>query len=341
MESRRLELVVFSALFVGLSVLMFFVFRPFLYILALGAVLSVLFHPLYEKLVRIFHGGKGFFAFLLVVVALVFLIIPVLFFGLQIFRQAESFFSLTRSDQGQYMQGIEQSVNTLVRHVAPGFSFNISDSAGKVLTFVSGNLGGLLSQTAYIFFQTFFLLFAFFFFLRNGEKTLDLFVSLSPFGKEQNKEAIDSVYRAITSVIRGTLFVGLIRFVLLAAAFYLFGIPNALMWGSIAGIICVVPGLGTPLVIIPAFIYLLLYGNIFLALGMGLFGILIIFFIDNLLSAYFFGKGLDVPSIFVLFSILGGIFFFGPLGFIFGPIVLSLFISVVEMYKILVLKKLN
>lgn len=329
----------FSALFVGLSVLIFFVFQPFLRILVLAGVLSVLFHPLYEKLVKIFHGGKSFVAGLLVIIALVFLIIPIIFFGLQIFGQAQDFFSLSHVGQSQYIHAIQQNVDTLVHYVVPGFSFNASDSINKVLTFVSSNLGALLSETTYVFFQTFFLLLTFFFFVRDGEKMLDTFVSLSPFEKEQNKEISNSVYRTITSVIRGTIFVGLIRAVLLVAAFYVLGIPNAILWGSAGGIIGAVPGLGTLFVIIPAFFYLLLYGNIFLAVAMGLFGILLVFFIDNMLSVYFFGKGLDVPPLFVLISILGGIMLFGPLGFIFGPIILSLFISAVDMYKILVLKK--
>jgi predicted PurR-regulated permease PerM len=338
MERKKLELITFSGLFGGLFILTFFVFKPFLSILVLAMVLSVLFHPLYKKLIKVFHGGRSFVACLLVIIALIFLIIPILFFGLQIFGQAQNFFSLTQVGQGKYMQVIQQNIEVLVQHIIPSYSFNISDSINKLLDFVANNLGGLLSQTANIFFQTFFLLFAFFFFLRDGEKMLDSLVTLSPFEKEQNKDIIDSVYQTINSVIRGTLFVGLIRFVLLAVAFYLFGIPNALLWASIGGIIGAVPGLGTPFVIIPSFIYLLLYSNIFLAIGMGLFGILLSFFIDNLLSAYFFGKGLDVSPLFILFSILGGIIFFGPLGFIFGPIILSLFISVVDMYKILVLK---
>lgn len=339
METKRLELIIFSGLFIGLSILTFFVFQPFLRILVLAGVLSVLFQPLYEKMVKIFHGGKSFVACLLVIIALVFIIIPILFFGLQIFGQAQNFFSLTQIGQGQYMQVLQQNINVLVRHVVPDFSFNISDYTDKVLMFLSGNLGALISQTAFIFFQTFFLLFAFFFLLRDGKNMLNSFVSLSPFEKNQNKEIINSVYQTITSVIRGTLFVGLIRFVLLAIAFYILGIPNALLWASIGGIIGAVPGLGTPFVVIPASLYLLLYGNIFLSIGMIFFGAILVFFIDNLLSTYFFGKGLDVPSIFVLFSILGGIIFFGPLGFIFGPIVLSLFISTIDMYKILVLKK--
>jgi predicted PurR-regulated permease PerM len=339
MEGKRLELIVFSALFVGLSVLMFFVFQPFLRVLVLAAVLSVLFHPLYKNLIDVFHSGKSFIACLLVVIALIFIIIPILFLGLQIFNQAQNFLSLTQIGQEQYVGLIQQNINSFIQQIAPGFYFNISDLSNKISGFVSENFGSILSQTAYIFFQTFFLLFTFFFFLRDGEEILYSFVSLSPFEKEQNKEILDSVYQTITSVIRGMLFVGLIRFGLLAVAFYFLGIPNALLWASIGGIIGAVPGFGTPFVIAPMSLYLLFSGNIFTGISVALFGIIVIFFIDNLLSTYFFGKGLDVPSIFVLFSILGGIVLFGPLGFIFGPIILSLFISAVDMYKILILKK--
>jgi predicted PurR-regulated permease PerM len=246
---------------------------------------------------------------------------------------------MSQNGQGYYMQSIQQNVTTLVQHVYPAFTFSIADTITRIQSFLSDNLTTFISQTVYTFFQIFFLLFAFFFFLRDGGGMLNTITSLSPFGKEQNKEIIDSVYRTITSVIRGTLFVGLVRLILFAGAFYLFGIPNALFWASIGGIIAVIPGLGTPFVIIPASLYLFFSTNIFLTVGMLIFGGLIFFFIDNLLSTYFFGKGLAVPPIFVLFSILGGVITFGPLGFIFGPIILSLFISVIDMYKILVLKK--
>jgi len=339
MDSKKLELIILSVFFVGLSILTFFVFQPFLNIIVLAIVLSIFFHPLYKKLIAFFHGGKSVIAVALVIVALVFLIIPILFLGLQVLAQAQSFFSLTQADQGHYIQTLDQSVNSLVQHIIPNFSFNILDSMNKILAFVSNNLGQLLSQTTYIFFQIFFLLFTFFFLLRDGEKILNSFISFSPFEKERNKELVNLVYQTTTSVIQETLVVGLIRFVLIGAAFYFLGIPNFLLWGSIGGIIGVLPGLGTPFVIIPAFLYLLFYGNLFSAIGMLLFGILLFFFIDNLLSAYFFKKGSEVPPLFILFSILGGIMLFGPLGFVFGPIILSLFISILGMYKILVLKK--
>lgn len=339
-ESKRLEILSFIVLLGGVSLLAFFIFQPFLHILILAGVLTVLFQPLYKKMLTIFNGkGKNFFAFLVVVIALIFLIIPILFFGLQILGQAQSFFSLTQPVQGQHLQALQQSIETLIKHVFPNFSFNISSYISRLTDFISSNLGVLISGTAYIILETMFLLFTFFFFLRDGEKILTSFITFSPFGNEQNKKIINSVSRTITSVIRGTLFVGLIRWIIMALGFYLLGIPNFLLWGTIGAIIGAVPGLGTPFVIVPAVAYLLLNGNIMQAIGMGFLGALIILFIDNMLSAYFFGKGLDAPAIFVLFSILGGIMFFGPLGFIFGPIILSLFISVLDMYKILILKK--
>lgn len=339
MESKRLEFIGFSVLFGALAILTFFVFQPFLRVLVLGAVLAVLFHPLYKKFVGNFHISKSIAASILMVAALVFVIMPLLYLSVQIFGQAQNFFIFVQGDQGQFLISLQQNVNNFLQHSIPGFSFSIADSISKAVYSISNDLGGILSQTTEVVIETFLLLFAFFFFLRDGEEMLNLLLAVSPFNKEQNKMIVGSVEKTINSVIRGTLFVGLVRFVLLIGGFYLLGIPNAILWGTIGGIIGAVPGLGTLFVIIPAFLYLMLYGNLTLAIGMGLFGVLLIFFVDNLLSTYFFGKGLDVSPVFVLFAIFGGVMLFGPLGFIFGPIILSLFISVMDMYKILLLNK--
>lgn len=337
MEKGRLEITSFSILCAIILVLTFFVFRPFLSILALAAVLSLLFKPLYKEMLRFYSKGRNIFAILIVLVALIFIILPILFFGFQILGQVQMFFTIIQSGGGPHVLAIQQSIETFVRHFIPNFSFNIADYASKVLIFITNNFGTFVTQTANIFFQTFLLLFTFFFFLRDGDGIFKALVSLSPFRKEQNAEITKSIHGAITSVVRGTLFVGLIRWTLLTVGFYLLGIPDAMVWGSIAGVVGMTPGLGTPFVVIPTVIYFFLIGNPLSAIGMALFGIIIMIFIDNILSSYFFGKGLDVPPIFILFSILGGVIFFGPLGFIFGPIVLSLYVSTIDMYKIIIL----
>ena len=338
MEKKKLELGAFFIFCTGILVLTFFVFKPFFSILVLAAVLALLFRPLYKKLLRKYPKGKNIFAVLIVILALIFIIIPILFFGLQILGEVQKFLVIIESGQGPHTLAIKGAIETFVRHLFPSFSLNISNYAEIILSFVSNNFGVLVSQTAYIFFEIFFMLFTLFFFLRDGDEIFRELIALNPFKKDQNIEILESIHRTITSVVQGTLFVGIIRWALFTIAFYLFGIPDPLVWGSIAGIIGVIPGLGTPFVIIPTVIYLILTGNILLAIGLGLFGVLILLFIDNLLSSYFFGKGLDTSPVFILFSILGGVLFFGPLGFIFGPIVLSLFISLINMYKIVILK---
>ena len=339
MEKRRLEIASFVVLGALIVILTFLVFKPFLNIIVLAIVLALLFQPLYQRMLHAYSKGKNLFALVIVFLTLIFIILPILFFGIQIFKELQNLFVLLQYNQGQYLQTIQNTIESLVHPFFPNFTFVISEYVSTIFNFASNNFTGVLSQTANILFQTIFLMLAFFFFLRDGEKMFTSFISLSPFEKEQNKEIFSSIHAAITSVLRGTLVVGLVRWILLTIVLYMFGIPNALVWGVLAGIIGIIPGIGTPFIIIPTVIYFLIVGNYITALGIGLCGLVIIFLVDNLLSVYFFGKGLDVSPIFMIFSILGGIVMFGPLGFIFGPIILSLCISMTEMYKILILKK--
>ena len=338
MEKKKLEIISFLISCSAILFLTFFVFKPFFTILAVSAVLALLLRPLYKKLVGWYGKGKNFFAFVIVLLSLVFLILPIIFFGIKILGQVESYFASIQSGQGQGIQNIEHIVESFVRPIFPTFTFDVTSYASNILTFVTNNFGSFITQTSYIFFQTFLVLMTLFFFLRDGEELFSSITSLSPFSKKQTKEMIESVHKTVTSVVHGTLFVGLIRWFIFSLGFYLFGIPNPMVLGTIAGIIGIIPGLGTPFVIVPALIILLLTGNIIAATGIGLIGILTLVFVDNMLSSYYFGKGLEASPIFILFSILGGVMFFGPLGFIFGPIILSLCISIIEMYKILILK---
>lgn len=334
-DKHRLESFSFVGLFVLVSILVFFVFKPFFQIITIATAFAVIFHSPYEKLTRRLGQRPNASAVIVVLAVLLFFIVPLFFLGTQIFQQTQSLYSGTQGNEALYLQAINQAIEIPVRHLFPDFSFNISDYILNALSFVSNNLGAVISQAIYIFFGTFFMLLASFFFLRDGRKMISSFKKISPFGSEHTEEFLNKMYETINSVVKGTLFITLIRWAFMTAVFYFFGIPNALLWGSIAGFIGAVPGLGTPFAIIPAIGYLYLSEGGLSAIGFAIFGIAFIILIDNMLTAYFFGESFDVPSVFVLFSIIGGVFFFGPLGFILGPLVLSLFLSVVHTYSTL------
>lgn len=333
MHKNKLEYFSFAALFAGVSVLLFFVFSPFLQILALAAVFAALFHTPYENLTLKMGGYKNLAAFIVVGLVLIFCIVPLFFLGFQIFHEAQGLYAGAQGNGAQYVQVVQAGIEHPIQRIFPDFSFNISASIGNALSFISGNLTSIVSQTFFVTLETFLMLLAFFFFLRDGRGLLAAVAAASPLGKEETRQILNNMYQTIQSVIRGTLAVALIRWILIGLAFYIVNIPNAILWGSIGGIIGAIPGLGTPFVFIPAVAYLYFEGNTLAAVGLALYGLLVIGLVDNILTPYFFGKGLAVPSIFVLFSILGGIIFFGPLGFILGPLVLSVFLSVFHIYS--------
>ncbi len=334
MHKNRLESFSLLALFAGVSILLFFVFAPFIQILAFAGVFAVLLQKPYEQLARTLRGQKSIAAVLIVALVLIFFIVPLFFLGVEILHEAQGLYIGAQGNGAQYIGAIQQAIQGPIQRVFPGFVFNVNSYVSNALAFISNNLASLVSGTFFVILDTFLMLLAFFFFLRDGSGLLASLKDLSPFGKEETNQILAKIYQTIQSVVKGTLFVALIRWVLIGVGFYLIGIPNATLWGSIGGIVGAIPGLGTPFVFIPAVAYLYLEGHVLGAVGLAVFGVAVIVLVDNMLTPYIFGKGLEVPQIFVLFSILGGIIFFGPLGFILGPLVLSVFLSVLNIYSL-------
>jgi predicted PurR-regulated permease PerM len=332
MHTNRSDLSLF-VLFVGVSILLFFVFVPFLAILSLATVFAILLDKPYQKLTHFLGGWRNFSAALTVALMLVFFIVPLLFLGVQIFQEAQGLYGFTQGNEAQYVHTIQTAIENPVRQFFPGFVFDLRTYVESTLVFISNNLGSLVFQTFSVLFGTFFMLLALFFFLRDGRSLLAAFTTVSPLGKEVTSDILNKMYGTIRSVVQGTLLIILIRWICMGVAFYLFGIPNAILWSVIGAIVGAIPGIGTAFAFIAAVIYLYLQGNALFALGMAIFGIAAVVCVDNLLTSYFFGKGLEVSSIFVLFSILGGIILFGPIGFVLGPLVLSVFLSVIRSYS--------
>ena len=312
--------------------LLFYVFAPFIQVLALAGVFAVLLQGPFKKLTAAFSGHKTPAAILVVAIVLIFFITPLFLFGIEIFREAQGLYASAQGNGAHYLSGLQAAIEAPVQQLLPGFTFDINTYAVSALGFISSNLASLVYQTFFVVFETFLMLLAFFFFLRDGGELFGGIAGMSPLGKSATTDILSNLRMAVQSVVKGTLLIAIIRWVFVGVGFFLFGIPNAILWGSIGGIVGAIPGIGTPFVFIPAIAYLFLEGKTFLAIGLTIFSVIALVTLDNVLTPYYFSKGLQAPQVFVLFSILGGIIFFGPLGFIFGPLVLSVFLSVFNVY---------
>ncbi|HQT83167.1 MAG TPA: AI-2E family transporter, partial [Candidatus Paceibacterota bacterium] len=205
MDTHRVESNSLLALFLGASILLFFVFAPFFAALSLAAVFAILLHAPYEKLVRLFGGWKSAAALLTVGVMLIFFIVPLFFLGTQIAQEAHGLYTGMNGNGAQYVQTLQTAAEHPLQQIFPGFVFNLNAYIGNTLVFISDNLGSLIYQTLYVLFETFLMLFALFFFLRDGRGFLAAFARISPFGTDTTNDILDKMYRTIQAVMQATL----------------------------------------------------------------------------------------------------------------------------------------
>jgi predicted PurR-regulated permease PerM len=176
------------------------------------------------------------------------------------------------------------------------------------------------------------MLYAMFFFLRDGESILQrvfYYIPLSHDDEERMLERFTSVTRA---TIKGTLIIGVVQGTLAGLALWAGGIAGAAFWGTIMVILSVIPGIGSALVWVPAVIYLYATGSTLAATLVAVWCAAVVGTIDNVLRPMLVGKDAKMPDLLILIGTLGGLFLFGPIGFIAGPIVFGLFITIWHIY---------
>ena len=181
-------------------------------------------------------------------------------------------------------------------------------------------------------------LFTLYYLLKDGAKFREKIMEFSPLKKSEDEKIFEKVKGTVTSIVRGSLVVGVIQGIMTGLGFLIFGVPNPALWGSVAIFAAIIPGVGTALVNIPAVLFLAISGsgtNAFLLL---LWSMSAVGLIDNFLRPYLIGRDAKLHPFLVLLSVLGGIHVFGPVGFLVGPLFLSFLLALLEIYPTIVLK---
>ena len=137
----------------------------------------------------------------------------------------------------------------------------------------------------------------------------------------------------IRSTIKSIFVIGAVQGFLLTVAFWFLGIKSAVFWGILCGVLSAIPGLGAPLVWVPAVIYLLCADRLFAGIGLALWGVLVIGLADNFLRPIIVGQESKVPELLIFFAMIGGLTVFGLAGLVIGPVLVGLLLSVLHIYK--------
>ncbi len=329
----------------GVTALFFAVIWPFLQALLFGAILAGLGQPLFHFLLKLCRGHRAaasvatlFVMFLIIVGPVSALLGMVVQQAMEVSEQVTPWIQQQANaadnfdahdwlvshvpSLGEYVP----SRKDLEGHIASATQALTAFVAASASTFTKGTVGFLLNA--------FVMIYAMFFFLKDGRKILETIFYYIPLNHHDEMMMLERFTSITKATIKGTLLISFIQGTLGGIAFYFAGISGAIFWGAIMVVLSVLPGIGAALVWIPGVIYLYISGQNLAATLLAAWCAGVVGTIDNVLRPRLVGQDAQMPDLMILLGTLGGIYFFGPLGFIVGPVICGLFLTVWEIYGV-------
>ncbi len=331
MENQDFKKITTIVILALLLVLSFLLLRPILLSIIVGIILAFIFSPVYNWFYK-HTKWRNASAALICILLLVLIILPIWFLTpILIDQSLKIYFAAQQADFVTPLKSIFPDL-----FASEEFSAEVGSITHSFVTKIANSLVNSLAKMILnfpiIFLQLLVVFFTFFFVLRDKEKLIEYIQSLLPFSASIQKKLFESS-RAITiSVIYGQIIIGIIQGIITGLGFFIFRVPNALLLSSLAILAGVFPIIGTGIIWVPLVIYLLIKGSTFSALGVALFGV-IASTMDNFLRPLIVSKRTKLNSSIILIGMIGGLFFFGVLGLILGPLILAYLLILLEIYR--------
>ncbi len=216
------------------------------------------------------------------------------------------------------------------------FSNQIASATYSFVTKVTNSIMNLVSNLILnfptLFLQTLVAFFTFFFVLRDNDKFISYIKSLLPFPKHIEERLFKSSRDITMSVLYGQVVIGILQGIFAGLSFFIFGIDNALFLTIAAALAGVFPIIGTSVVWIPVAVFSFVNGNSFAAFGVIFFGLISAFF-ENAIKPVLVSRRTNVHSAVIFLGMIGGLFFFGVMGVILGPLILAYLLIILEVYR--------
>jgi predicted PurR-regulated permease PerM len=340
MDFSKVRNYLFIALLGGITIVFFWLLKPFAYAIFWAAVIAALFYPAFLFIDRhIKH--RSISAFFSVLAITLIIIIPIFVLSILLIKETIALYNNISSATS----GVDSTVQTLNAFLKnnPVISFLnfdqkiITEAAAKGSSVLTNGLVTIITSITQNSFELvamfIIMLYTLFFFLRDGEMIVEKIMYLSPLGSYRERSLYAKFTTTASSMIRGTIFIGGVQGLLCGIVLAIAGLDSAIIWGIVTMFASVIPGAGAALIWLPAGIYLFATGHIWQAIMVLVVGATIISTIDNFLRPLLVGKEIKMHPLLILFSTLGGIALFGVSGFLIGPIFASLFITFWEMYE--------
>ncbi len=331
LQEKIFKDIILIVLLVVLIVAAILVVKPIFLALVLGSLLAYIFTPLYKKSKKLIKNPTA--SALIICLGLLIILLAAVYFLVSPFINQAMDFYLS-------MQGVnlgEKIASVLSNIISKELSLTIANSLNNIishlLTSFLTSVSGLALKLPGIFLQILVTIFIFFFALRDGEKAICYLKSISPLSKEVHDRFLKNFKEITSSILLGQVIVGIIQGLVTGIGLFVFRVPNAFVLTFLSIIAGVLPLIGSWIVWVPTSIALIVSGNTNSGVGLAIFGILIVAWIDNILRPIIVSRRTSINPAIVLIGMIGGLFAFGFIGLILGPLILSYVILIIELYK--------
>ena len=342
MRNRTLEHAFFLTLVLLVTVAFVWLIQGFLQALFWAAILAVLFHPVYQYGLTIFGQRASLTAALTLVFIILIVILPLALVGVAVTREAADLYARISSGNINVqapLQFLRETLPTVTAYLdrfgidaqrlQQGLS-SVAVSASRWLASQAFSIGQNALQFGILFCLMLYLLF---FFLRDGTSLVKTLMRALPLGDEREQRLFTRFAQVARATIKGTLVVALVQGGLGGLIFWILGIKAAVFWGTIMALLSLLPAVGSALIWGPAALMFIASGAYVKGIILLGVGILVIGLVDNLLRPILVGRDTRMPDYLILIATLGGLTVFGVSGFVIGPIITALFLTVWEMFE--------
>lgn len=315
---------------------------PFWSILVLSFILTNLFRPVYILAGRKLPNAAASFFTCGLIVAIVF--IPLIFFVFSLADETLNLYSWGRDSRvwlklQTFLQDSPLILQLQDQLRQLGFTFDpsqvsetfsyLAKRGGLLLYNQASSWAANLLQFLFLFFM---MILVIFFLLMDQPKLIEYTIRLSPLPREENHLLIAKFQEIANAILKGNGICGLIQGILGGAAFSVLGLNSPLLWGCIMGILAFLPIFGIGLVMIPTSVYLVLVDRTTEGIFLFIYYAVLSGTIEYLVKPKLVGTQVKMHTLLVFLAIIGGLSVYGVLGIIYGPLIITAFLTLSEIY---------
>ncbi len=329
------------------SALLLSLFWTYASAIILALLITSVFYPIYFGVKRLFGGHETLASLFMCLFIFLVLVIPVSWFIGTLSNEAFEFYNITRNAVSLHkiQEALESdSIWALrIRKLADiaGVKFT-SETVERLAASLGQNVGLFLykqitaaASNLLSFLVHFFLMMLTMYYLfKDGGRLKNYIFQLLPVPKDQLEKVFLKFQEMGRAIIAGNGLSGITQGILGGFGFFIFGLSSPFLWGTVITFMAFLPIIGASVVFVPAGIILIIKGKVGFGIGFLAYNLLYSSVIEYLVKPRLIGQGMQMNALLVFIGIIGGIKLFGLLGIVYGPLIITIFLTLAEIYRI-------